>query len=135
MLNLRWMFFIFLVPVFLLGVRPGWANEDESPAVVIGIVMNSAGLCDKAYNPPEVIIPSGTKVVWVNRDLVTHSLVSGQGEDPCILNPLLPERRVIGGSLIFPGRAYSMTFDTPGTYFYTCHLPTHRMQGKIIVEP
>jgi plastocyanin len=132
--KLRWMVLFVLISIFH-WIRPGWADETKAPLVMIDMVINSAGLCDKAYDPPVVTVKAGTTVIWINQDIVTHTLVSGEGNDPCHLNPLPPEKRAIDGGLILPGRIYRMTFQTPGVYLYTCHLPTHRMQGKVIVVP
>lgn len=113
----------------------GWGEEAGLSGIVIVILPNGAALCDKAYDPPVVTVKMGTTIVWENRDLFTHTLVSGEGEDPCHLKPLPPEARTIDAGQILPEVAYRMTFDTPGVYLYTCHLPMHRMRGKIIVVP
>jgi plastocyanin len=126
---------IFLILFFSLILLPQTEGgaEDRPGSVVISIVENAAGLCDKAFSPPEVTVPVGATVVWVNKDIVTHTLVSGSGEDPCSLTPLPVEDRMIEAGQILQGKSYQMTFDAPGVYPYTCHLPTHRMRGKVIV--
>ena len=128
---------IFLILFFSLILVPQIEGRAETRpgSVVISIMENAAVLCDRAFSPPEVTVAVGTTVVWVNKDIVTHTLVSGEGEDPCGLNPLTPEKRAIDAGQIMQGKSYQMTFDAPGVYFYTCHLPAHRMQGKVIVVP
>ena len=90
-------FFVFLFSLMILPVGEGRATDGFS-VVVVSIVRNAAGLCDKAFDPPVIKISSGTTVVWANKDIVTHTLVSAEGEDPC--GPtLLPigERAIDGG--------------------------------------
>ncbi len=125
---------ILFFSLILLPQTEGGA-ETRPKVVVISIMENAAGLCDRAFSPSEVTIPVGSTVVWVNKDIVTHTLVSGGGEDPCGLIPMSPEERAIDAGQIMQGKSYQMTFDTPGVYSYTCHLPAHRMRGKVIVVP
>ena len=119
----------------IISPRVGRGEGADPPGVVIVILPNAAGLCDQAYDPPVVTVKAGATVVWTNQDLVTHTLVSGEGEDPCHLKPLPPEMRAIDGGQILQETAYRKTFDKPGVYLYTCHLPMHRMRGKVIVVP
>ena len=119
-------------------ILPTWrvrGAEGNPEVVTISIVENASVLCDKGYDPPVVTIPVGTTIVWTNNDLVTHTLVSAEGEYSCQLTPLPFESRVIDGGQIFQGMSYQQTFNRPGVYPFMCHLPMHRMQGKIIVEP
>jgi plastocyanin len=39
------------------------------------------------------------------------------------------------GTVVPPNEAYSLTFDTPGTYEYICLIHPTTMKGEIIVEP
>lgn len=137
-----------VLPAVMLGVMlgPGLGRAGETPppepvkpsqpsVVTIRIVKDAQNLCDKAYDPPVVTIKAGTTVEWINEDYETHTLVSSAGGDPCNQKELLPEAWVIDIGQFPPHKEYRKTFTKPGEYPYTCHLPFHRMAGKIIVVP
>ena len=125
---------IILVSLFIL-VPHGGKSLASAGTLVISIKENAAVLCGNAYDPSEVTIPVGTTVVWVNQDIVTHTLVSADVQDPCLPSALPLTERVIDAGQIMQGRSFRMKFNVPGTYFFMCHLPLHNMSGKIIVEP
>ena len=126
------------LPVAARGLEPETEPQTQTPessdAITIRIVKSAIDKCDQAFDPPVLTVPVGTTVTWVNDDVTTHTVVSGEGDDPCNMIHAPPNERVIDGTL-FPRMTYQVTFDTPGVFVYTCHLPLHRMQGKIIVEP
>ena len=128
-----------IAPIILVSLLILVPHKGKSLAfagtVVISIKENAAVLCGNAYGPSEVTVPVGTTVVWVNRDIVTHTLVSADVQDPCLPGVLPLNERVIDGGQIMQGRSFRMKFNVPGTYFFMCHLPLHQMSGKIIVEP
>jgi amicyanin len=72
-----------------------------------------------SFGPPELHVPAGTTVTWVNRDDVPHTVTST--------------------TLAFRSKAldtndkFSFTFTTPGSYKYFCSLHPH-MTGTIVVE-
>jgi len=71
---------------------------------------------DFAFEPSEVTVPNGAKVVWVNDDTVAHSINGGAA----FTSPMIPG-----------GGTYEHVF-SEGTYSYVCGAhPT--MHGKIIV--
>jgi plastocyanin len=121
-----------LLPLFF-SVGDGLSQEVPR-AVTVAITDGASDRCDQAYDPPVIEVAVGTTVVWENRDNVTHTIVSGRTEDPC--NPTeLPifERELDSGGIFQKGR-FEHTFMRPGVYPYLCHLPSHRMSGKIIIK-
>ncbi len=74
-----------------------------------------------AYGPRELTVPAGTRVTWVNRDDVPHTVTSA--ETP---------RRFHSGTLD-TDEQYSHLFTTPGTYEYFCAVHP-KMTGKVIVK-
>jgi len=70
-----------------------------------------------AFEPSEVTVPSGAKVVWVNDDSVQHRIGGAAFGSPTLAN----------------GDTYGRVFtEGPGTYPYSCAIHPS-MQGKIIV--
>jgi len=71
------------------------------------------------FNPQQITVKAGTKVIWTNNDDIPHTVTSKTG--------------------IFKSKAFdtddkfSFTFTTPGTYSYFCSLHPH-MTGSIVVE-
>ncbi len=117
-------------------ISPAEPPQPPQPSVVtIWILNDSSHLCEKAYDPPIVTIKVGTTIEWINEDYETHTLVSGEGKDPCQQIERTPGSRVIDAGQLPPRKAYRMTFLKSGEFPYTCHLPFHHMSGRIIVVP
>ena len=74
-----------------------------------------------AYNPPTLIVDTGTRVTWVNRDDVPHTATSST-----------KPRAFDSGALDTDSR-FSHVFTTPGTYDYFCAVHP-KMTGRIIVK-
>lgn len=73
---------------------------------------------DFSFQPREVIVPVGAKVVWVNKDEEPHTVVS---TDKTFLSKALDTEET-----------FTFTFDKPGTYEYFCSVHP-RMTAKIVV--
>jgi 3',5'-cyclic-AMP phosphodiesterase len=72
-----------------------------------------------SFNPPELRLPRGGKVMWINADDVPHLIASADG-------------RFRASGALDTGGQYVLTLDTPGTYSYFCTLHP-RMTGRIVV--
>ncbi len=72
-----------------------------------------------AYNPASftVVIGVNNTVTWTNNDAVTHTVTSNNG--------------TFGGTLP-PGKTFTFTFTTAGTYAYHCSIHTY-IKGTVIV--
>jgi len=73
------------------------------------------------YNPSRLTVPVGTKVTWINRDDVPHTVTSSA-----------KPRRFKSGTLDTDDR-FSHVFTAPGTYKYFCAVHPH-MTAQIIVK-
>lgn len=73
-----------------------------------------------AFSPSTLTINVGDTVVWENKDIAPHTIVSDSGNE-------------LASETLSNGEVYSHTFDTAGTYDYHCSIHTS-MKGKIIVE-
>jgi plastocyanin len=71
------------------------------------------------YDPPDLAVPAGATVVWVNRDDVPHTVTA-------------QDRAFTSGALDTDGE-FSHTFPTPGTYTYYCAVHPH-MTGRVVVK-
>jgi plastocyanin len=71
-----------------------------------------------AFSPASLTVPAGTTVVWTNQDTVTHTVTAA-------------DKSFDSGNLL-PGRTYSRTFTTPGTYPYICQIHSF-MTGTVTV--
>ncbi|HKU62371.1 MAG TPA: metallophosphoesterase [Gemmatimonadales bacterium] len=109
-----------------LGVAPGVPaaaasaprREHTAPAVVgNGLAIR---IDNFSFQPPELRVPRGGKVTWVNADDVPHLIASADGK----FRP---------SSALDTNDQYTMTFDRPGSYRYYCTLHP-RMTGTVVVE-
>lgn len=73
-----------------------------------------------AYSPVNLEINVGDTIVWENRDSVSHTITSKEGTE-------------LNSRLLVKGEKYSHTFNTIGTYDYSCK-PHPYMRGTIIVS-
>jgi amicyanin len=72
---------------------------------------------NSAFNPETLTVKAGATVTWTNNDSVTHNIKSDSFNSPQMAK----------------GDTYSFTFDTKGTFDYSCGIHPS-MKGKIIVE-
>ena len=72
------------------------------------------------FSPPKLTVPRGTRVTWLNRDDIPHTVTDAA-----------PNRRFKSPALD-TGESFSFVFTAPGTYRYFCSLHAH-MQGSVVV--
>jgi plastocyanin len=71
------------------------------------------------FTPPALTVSVGTKVTWVNKDDVPHTVTS--------------DDKLFGSRAMDTDDKFSFTFQTPGTYSYYCSVHP-KMTGKVIVR-
>jgi plastocyanin len=97
---------LFLLCVFLLSLTA----QAEEPDIAIH---------NYAFVPAQITVLAGTKVKWINKDEVPHTVVG--------------VNNMFRSSALDTNDAYSYLFRKPGKYTYFCTLhPT--MTGTIIVK-
>ena len=111
----------------MAAVACGSSSPPTSPSPVpsadgassVTIPMGAEGLGSRAFNPAEVSVAVGATVSWVNADSVAHTSTSDS----------------IGwnSGAIAPGRQFSATFPTAGTFPYHCAIHPG-MVGSVIVR-
>ena len=72
-----------------------------------------------AFSKPTITVPVGTKVTWVNRDDMLHTVTD--------------EGKTFKSDPLDSGESFSHVFDKPGTYKYFCSLHPH-MTGTVVVQ-
>ena len=77
------------------------------------------------YTPAMLNIQLGDTVIWTNFDSEVHTVSSAN---------VTSDGGVYFHETLLPGETYSVTFDTPGTYFYSCMIKFHGMTGIIRVS-
>lgn len=71
------------------------------------------------FTPPVLTVPVGTRVTWVNKDDVPHTVTS--------------DDKLFGSRAMDTDDKFSFTFQAPGTYPYYCSVHP-KMTGKVIVK-
>jgi plastocyanin len=96
-----------------------------SPAAMAGggssvtIPMNAATLRNRAYTPDDLNVAVGATVTWMNTDAESHTSTSdANGWD---------------SGIVAPGRQFSFTFQTAGTFRYHCAIHPD-MVGTVVVR-
>ena len=82
---------------------------------------NRIVIYDYKFNPPRLSVAPGTKVTWINMDLIRHTATAQFLAEPF-------DSKGIGYQT-----EYSYTFTKPGEYPYIC-VPHPGMKGVIVVE-
>jgi plastocyanin len=72
-----------------------------------------------SFMPQEITVAAGTKVTWVNRDDIPHTVVSTAD--------------AFKSKALDTDDQYSFTFDKAGGYEYFCSIHP-RMTGKVVVK-
>lgn len=85
----------------------------------------------KSFQPPQVDIDVGDKVVWTNRSNTSHSVTFQNGPD---LHPACTESLLGPVECQDPGDTAERTFTAPGNYAYYCKLHDN-MKGVVVVSP
>ena len=98
--------------VFGLTAIPVFAQT--GPAATVNLMSH-------AFNPTDVNIPVGGRVVWNNVDAALHTVTSKPGENS-----------VWGSGDLSPNQSYNRVFTASGTYNYVCNYHSW-MTGRVIV--
>ena len=96
---------------------PAPITPTPAPTLVPG--PNEVWIPGREFSPYTLTVPVGTKVTWTSKDGEEHSVTS--------------DTDLFHGALYALGISWSYTFDTPGTFEYSCNVHSE-MTGKIIME-
>jgi plastocyanin len=114
----------FLLAIAVVGALP-LLSAEAARAATTGV--NEVGT---AFQPAQVEIVVGDRVVWTNRSNTSHSVAFQNGPD---LHPTCT-KGLLGpvGDCQEPGAAAQHTFATPGNFAYRCKLHDG-MRGVVVV--
>src|SRR5881394_2298384 len=95
-------------------------------ALAVAGASNSASVATKAvriksagFSPASVTVATADAVKWTNRDTKDHQVVANNG--------------AFASAIIHPGKSFTHTFNTAGTYRY--HYGLHpALTGKVVVN-
>ena len=99
------------------GVNPSIPEVGYS---IIPIPKEAEVSADQAFGPVPIKVIVGTKVIWINNDLVHHRLIA-------------PDGAFDTGDLA-PGDQFAQLFTTPGDHAYYCKLYP-KITGLIRILP
>lgn len=81
---------------------------------------NEVFISSMGFSPATLQVKTGTTVIWLNRDVIAHSVVANdQSFVSAVLNP---------------GDSFNFTFSKAGTYDYVCGVHPQLMKAKIEVN-
>lgn len=102
------------------------SEYDESQSIDSVSVVISGIKGSQSYSPDPIRIDSGQTITWYNGDTVSHTVTSGQDNDP-------DEGALFDSNAIIANQKYSLMFESPGDYKYYCiYHPS--MIGEVIVD-
>jgi uncharacterized cupredoxin-like copper-binding protein len=116
----------------IAGVAAAWMDRQEGGARVVDIPIHYSH-----YERPEVTVRAGDLVTFVlrNTDPIDHEWIVG---DAAVHERHRTGTEPVHGSrpteVTIPAgetRQTTITFRTPGTYLYICHLPGHEAFGMV----
>ncbi|HWH68891.1 MAG TPA: cupredoxin family copper-binding protein [Candidatus Sulfotelmatobacter sp.] len=97
------------IPLLFPATLPASSSPGANPVTIDNF----------SFTPQTLTVRAGTKVTWVNKDDVPHTVTS-------------VDKRFRSRALD-TDEQFSFTFSAPGTYTYYCSVHPH-MTGKIIVQ-
>jgi len=96
------------------------AESEEAAAEEVRVRIDGS-----VFDPEEVTVPIGTKVVFLNADAFDHTITEGT-DGQAVDDPIVDEDIAQNGTV-------SVTFDEAGTYDITCEIHPS-MQMTVTVE-
>ena len=100
---------------------PAYAADADAPQQVASVQAPAVTIDNFAFAPALMMVASGTKVTWTNKDEEPHTVTSADGGKSFKSDALDTDDK------------FSFTFDKPGTYKYFCSIHPH-MVGTIVVK-
>lgn len=114
------MFRVLLLLLLASFTAANFAAHAGGPALALAPQPITVEIRDMKYFPGTLTIASGTKVTWINKDDMPHT-VTDRG-------------RTFGSAGLDTGDSFSYTFTTPGEFTYFCAVHPF-MVAKVVVKP
>jgi plastocyanin len=110
-----------LVLMALVAVGCSKAEVPAAGKVQSGEV--TVNLKNMKFVPNAITVKKGTKVTFDNKDAMLHDVLQIE------VKQLGKEKPSFDSGEIMPGKSWTMTFDTPGTYPILCQQASHWAAG------
>jgi len=110
--------------LLIAGVPGGFGflgGMAAAPAAEAQAVEAQATIDNFSFSPAELTVAVGTRVTWINRDDIPHTVTDAATP------------RTMKSPPLDTGESFAFTFDRPGVYAYFCSLHPH-MQGSVVVH-
>jgi plastocyanin len=91
----------------------------SAPTMTPASTGNSVTIANFAFSPQTLMVKTGTKVTWTNKDSATHTVTADQG--------------AFNSGPLAPGNSFSFTFTKAGSYAYHCMIHPS-MMATIVVQ-
>jgi plastocyanin len=101
-----------------MGASVTWDGAANAVTVTAPWVGRVVTIQNKQFNPATLTVSAGTRITWVNLDIVEHDVFNSSIESPTLTR----------------GQAFSYTVTTVGSMPYSCSFHD-AMSGTIIVQP
>ena len=95
------------------------AAPTSTPTTATTSTGNSVTIANFAFSPPTLMVKTGTKMTWTNKDSTTHTVTADQG--------------AFNSGDLAPGNSFSFTFTKAGSYAYHCMIHPF-MKATIVVQ-
>jgi plastocyanin len=117
----RWTGLLLLVCGLMVAGGRLYRSRTRSPvgADPIPVQSRQVTIDNFTFDPPELTVPVGTTVVWVNHDDVPHNVVEAS--------------RGFSSPALDTDERYAHVFGAAGTYAYFCGIHPH-MTGRVVVK-
>jgi len=106
-------------PAATVPPAPPVVVPTATPPLVPAIAPVQVSVEDFRFNPPTINVQVGGTVVWTNNGRTPHTTTSQSG--------------AWDSGRIDPGRTFSQTFNSVGTFPYICQIHPQQMRGQIVV--
>lgn len=103
-----------------MGSESNSNNKSNDNSKITAGTGNNVVIDNFVFTPQELTVASGTKVTWVNKDEVPHTVTS-------------TDKKFSSSGIIDTDQKFSNTFNDKGEYNYYCTVHPH-MTGKVIVK-
>ena len=103
---------------------PTGNNDDDTATTAATAAGNAVTIKTFAFNPNPAKVKVGDEVTWTNDDQILHTVTSGTRAK---------KTGDFDGQLDGPGKTFSHTFATAGTFEYHCSRHPG-MDAKVVVE-
>jgi plastocyanin len=107
--------------VIVTATEAGVTVTPLPTTVMVAIPAGAMGQGPAAYGVNPLVVSTGTTVMWMNNDAISHTATSDTG--------------VWDSGILGPGQSFSFTFTQAGTFPYHCAIHgVASMSGTIVVQ-